>query len=442
MNIGLARALGTMKRISRILIVCVLTLATQARAQTAGGDDLSFDGPLTIEHGGTYRGRWLSNDPAVPAILLNTAEPVIIEQSILRGRGHLIATGIAHANVIVRNTRAIASNPNVEGLAPGRFFTGEDCARVQIEHCELERTAGIYLLGYGGDFSADQTFKIRFNRAANIDGRKSDGHGGFLDFNRRQLLAGGTWEKGFVETQFVQLDKVRHVPGIEIGWNEVLNQPGNSRVEDNISIYLSSGTPDSPIRIHDNLIRGAYTIHPSQRDTRDATYRHDWSYSGGGIMLGDGSANTPVDAAAFVEAVGNVVISTTNYGIATSAGHDLIFHDNRIISCGRLPDGRPIAGQNVGAYIWDSHKDAVKTPPSFHSNVARDNWIGWMKADRRNDSWHPDAGIWAENHTFASPITLQTEENEFTQWVEKLKAGGFAVGAAALAPQSRPAKIP
>ena len=61
---------------------------------------------------------------------------------------------------------------------------------------------------------------------------------------------------GFEYAQFVQFDKVRHVSGIEIGWNSVVDDPGQSRAEDVISMYKSSGTANSPIRIHDNYIDG------------------------------------------------------------------------------------------------------------------------------------------------------------------------------------------
>jgi hypothetical protein len=56
------------------------------------------------------------------------------------------------------------------------------------------------------------------NRARNIDGRKSDGRGGFLDFNERRHREGGQVESGFEIVQFLQLDKVQSVPGMEVAW--------------------------------------------------------------------------------------------------------------------------------------------------------------------------------------------------------------------------------
>src|SRR5438552_2096729 len=84
---------------------------------------------------------------------------------------------------------------------------------------------------WGGDGTKRRGVRGERNRYRNIDGRKSDGKGGYLT-GAHELV------------QFVQFDKVRHIPGVEIAWNEVVNEPGQSAVEDNISIYLSSGTND------------------------------------------------------------------------------------------------------------------------------------------------------------------------------------------------------
>src|SRR5207244_10739926 len=150
-----------------------------------------------------------------------------------------------------------------------------------------------------------------------------------------------------------------------IAWNEIINQPGDSAVEDNISIYLSSGTKDSPIRIHDNFIRGGYPIDAARG-----------KYSGGGIMLGDGVGDSPDDDPSFALASDNQVLDTVNYGIAISAGHDNAFERNRIVSAGVLPDGRRLAAQNTGAYSWDSNK-AGGTP--FLNNAGRQNPNAWIK---------------------------------------------------------------
>ena len=53
-----------------------------------------------------------------------------IENSTLRGRGHLIVCNTRHADITIRNTRGLGLNPNVAGKAAGRFATIERFDRV------------------------------------------------------------------------------------------------------------------------------------------------------------------------------------------------------------------------------------------------------------------------------------------------------------------------
>ena len=102
--------------------------------------------------------------------------------------------------------------------------------------------------GYAGNRDGQQKIVIRTNRARNLNGLLSDGHGGYLPgegCNRSQA-------------HFIQLDSVQSVPGIDLGWNEVINYPGRSLVDDNIDVYRSSGTANQPLEIHDTYIQGAY----------------------------------------------------------------------------------------------------------------------------------------------------------------------------------------
>ncbi len=367
---------------------------------------ITYQSPITITKGGTYSGNWQSLEANVPAVTIKTSEPVIIENSRLRGRGDLIKAPntVGNINLTVRNTRGIGLNPNVLGQIPGRFVAVDMFKNIVVENCFINGTSGIYLYGYQGDRSVNQSIKIRYNKVRNIDGRKSDGNGGFIA------------EHGW--SQFVQLNQVRNVAGVELAWNEVINEPYKSRVEDNISLYLSSGTSSSPILIHDNYIKGGYPANPAKDP-----------YSGGGIMLGDGSSTNSSEAVAFVRAYNNQVINTTNYGIAIAAGHDNQFYNNRIISSGSLPDGTRPSAQNVGVYVWDINNDISKG--TFYNNFARDNKIGWVKADGgRNDMWFPNcaSGKCTNNTTLSNPITLDTENAEFQTWQNKVASKGVKIG--------------
>ena len=350
---------------------------------------------LAIVRGGSYTGTFEAAGPHHPAITVETAEPVTIEDCDLKGDGPFIVAG-DHAQLKLVRVRLHGRLPTRNGETVGRFLTASNPDSLEVADCDLNRTGGIYVSGFGAAQTARPTISIHDNRVHNVDGRIRDGAGGFR--SHPHLV------------QFVQLDKVRHVGQIEFAWNQVINDPGDSAVEDVISIFKSSGLRESPIRIHNNYIRGAYPIDPAAPN-----------YSGGGIMLGDGAEANPDDGPAYVEAFNNQVLDTTNYGIAISAGHHCTFHDNRIISSGLLQGRISPASQNVGAYIWDSNRKDFPHA-NFHHNGGRRNEIGWTRGLGRNEWWIPDATYWEQNLRIPGPITQQTVIDEWDRWQKKLAA--------------------
>ena len=403
--------------------IALAAVATASLSSCGSPSRAIAAGPLAITRGGTYTGDWSSDDPATPAVTVRTAEPVVIERATIRSRGTLIAVVAEHADVTVRDTVGTGENPGFAGRAAGRFLSAGSFSRVVVEHCQLDHTAGIYLLSHAGP--AAGAVRVVANRATDIDGRLSDGHGGWLAFNDRKSAADGHVEHGYAVVQFLQLDKV-HGPGMEVAWNEVVNEPGQSRVEDNVSVYESGGTADGPLLIHDNYVQGAYTVDPARHDGKDADWAYDWSYSGGGLMLGDGPGRTVGSAAGFVRATDNVVVGTSNYGIAISAGHDITFDHNRIVSAGVLPDGRPVAAQNVGGYVWDAGHG--KARGTFFGNGGTGNVIGWVKGRGRNDSWTPDAAVWAGAVALPNPVTPADEAAANDEWRARAARAGVTIG--------------
>ncbi len=391
------------------------------------GQSVSFSPPLLITQGGTYIGAWQSTS-RTPVIRVHTTQPVIIENSVLQGRGTLVESDFDHTDITILNTRGYALNPNVAGKSAGRFLDTSVFDHVDVENNYMQGTSGIVLDDFAGNKSAASTVRVVNNVALNIDGRLSDGMGGYLTFNTRISKTDGHSEDGFDEVQFFQMGDSPNLANVEIAWNQVINQPGNSRVEDNISIYKTSGTSTSPIRIHDNYIQGAYTINPTQANTSDASWNYDWSYSGGGIMLGDGNGDTLADACGFVQAYNNQVIDTTNYGIAITAGHDSSFNNNRIISAGVLPNGQSIVDQNVGAAIWDANNDGLLSPATWFNNSATGNQVGWNVGTARNDWWSPSAASFTNNTHWPGTITLATQTAEFGVWRGKLASGVIQIG--------------
>lgn len=390
--------------------LCAALLSASAQAQ------ITYSGPITITKGGVYSGNWQSLNPDKPAVTIATSEAVVIENSNIQSRGALIRSRYAKANLTVRNSRGVALNPGLAASfrrTPGYFVHLEEFQNARIENNELIGTSGMYFNKFLGDPNKGHTVKVLRNKAQNIDGRYSDGPNSFST-------------TGFYRVQFVQFNDVKNIPNAEIAWNQIINEPGKSRVEENINMYVSSGTPTSPVLIHDNYIQGAYPADPMSD-----------KYGGGGIMLGDGQSSSLGKASAYLRAYNNQIVSTSNQGIAIAAGHNNEAYNNRVISSGLLPDGRRIPSQNVGIYVWDIHGDKARN--TFFNNVMYNNVVGWAQPAKsptaQNSFWFPDCDSenrssknCKNNTALTGTITRAMEAQEFDRWEAKLRASNVILG--------------
>lgn len=276
---NLLRALGNYQPLRGILglatIVPLLLLLFPSivRAQI-------YTNSIDITEGGTYSGSWESWEPEEPAVEIRTTEPVTLDGCNVRGNADLIFA-YEGANVTVKNCKGYGYFSDIAGQPKGHFFKSWQAKHVNIHNNYLEDTAGIKVIGYTGNRSTDQVM-IRFNKAKNIDGRVALGSDGQPSYEK-------ITDPNVEHAQFAQLNGVQDVPNVNISWNQVINEPWQSLTEDVISIFNSSGTSDSPIRIAANYIKGSYAARPENQE-----------FSGGGIMCGDGEANNPDNASAYI----------------------------------------------------------------------------------------------------------------------------------------------
>ena len=324
-----------------------------------------------------------------------TSAPVTITNSVIKGTGKLVANSASNVKLTIDHT-------SLHGLYPGGSGRWGDYAVrlsgfdfLHFEHNYLEQKGGVKLVDWTGSVSANPVL-VRYNLAKNIDGRVTDGAGGY---------------SGSVITQFLQLDNVQNAGGIDVSWNEIHNTPDASAVEDNINIFESSGSQSSPIDIHDNFIDGAYP-YPAL----------SVPFRGGGILLADSGGN-------FQVAHDNQVVSTTNYGLANASGTNTRIYQNRAVSSGLLADGTRIPSANVGLYSWNQYA------APYGNNSVYNNIAGWMQkwndTPRRNDLWVPDCNDVCTGNAHLGgnvPITRVDEANEFAMWQQKLQDMALTVG--------------
>jgi Bacterial Ig-like domain (group 2)/Ricin-type beta-trefoil lectin domain-like len=387
-------------------------IATSPLSSSIGS--IEWSGPLTITQGGTYSGNWKSTNPQIPAVTIATTQPVLIQNSYLTGPNDLIRDPVYGNNVTVKNVIGIGVNPNVVGQPNGIFVDAQNPSLLDVENCYFENVEyGVWVRGYGGNYDGTQTVTIVNNRGRNIVGTESDGNGGSLP-----------GETNWAWAHTIQLSTMPSVPGITIAWNEIINYPYLSLVNENISMYDAGGTSSSPAQLHDNYVQGAYAYNPVTD-----------SYNGGGITTDGSSFDTVQSAAAFNNIYNNQVVGTVNMGIEIGSGHDNAAYNNRVVSSGLLPNGIQIPSQNVGLSLYDVYGN-VQNGSMYNDNMYN-NTSGWMCwASRcaydgyRNDAYLPlNNGDYALNPSIAAnPITLQMEAAEYTTFQAKLSSNGVVVG--------------
>ncbi|WP_295823117.1 hypothetical protein [uncultured Deinococcus sp.] len=357
-----------------------------------------YAAPLVITAGGRYTGNWESTDPLVPSVLVKTAEPVVIENCRVRGAGILIKAPWVGVQLTVRGCIAQGLNPNDPARTPGRFLSAEGFQSVVVERTTIEGTGGIYLNAWNG--KGTQPVVVRANVARNLEGRYSDGQGGYSE--------------RFYRIQFLQLNSVKAAPNVDIGWNRIENSPYLSHIEDTINLYKSSGTATSPILVHDNLIHGAYGTPPSA------------SYSGGGILLGDGGG-------AHQRAVGNTVLETSNYGIAVAGGNHMQITGNTVLGTGQLSDGTVLDAPDPdsGIYLRDYQQDPAHIVASV---IATGNTVGWgrPKVGRPDARWDTGgaAGTYGPNTRLpAGAVPVTALQDAAAAWASRAVGAGVLLGA-------------
>jgi hypothetical protein len=375
---------------------------------------VQWSGPLTITQGGTYSGNWRSTDPDTPAVTVATIEPVVIQNAYMMGPSDLIDDPYYANNLTVKNVIGIGVNPNVRGQANGLFVDAQNPVLLDVENCYFEGVRfGVYVRGYAGNRDGTETVTILNNRGRNILGLESDGNNGYL-----QGETNWQWAHAF------QLSEMPSVPGVRIAWNEIVNYPYQSLVNENVSLFDAGGTSNSPAEFHDNYIQGAYAYNPAID-----------GYNGGGFVTDGGAGDTVETASAYNSVYNNQIVGTVNMAIEFSSGHDNVAYNNTVISSGLLPNGTRIPAQNVGLAIYDVYGNIGNG--SMYNNDMHGNTVGWMCwASRcawegyRSDKYFPDNnGDYYTNQSISTnPITRREESNQYTAWLAKLALNAIIVG--------------
>lgn len=326
------------------------TCGNQKASATAVVTDAANPKAIRITKGGTYSGNWSSMDPKTPAVLIQTDDPVTITNSTVTGKGTLILVygGAKGGNVTVTNVTGIGLDPGVAGLGRGKFIDAQVMSQLTVKNCTMKGTSfGVYVVA-----SNASSITVANNMASNLDDRISDGKGGYL-LNKRVL------------GHFIMFNQVVAAKGADIGWNQIINTPGQASIEDVISMFEShGGDSTTPIRIHDNYLEGAFATGLTT------------GYTGGGIQM-DGGANDAAHANGYILITENYIIRTANFGVSIAAGHDISALNNRVVSCGQDGKGNWLNFMGVAFGMWNYYNTT-----QYYKNLISGNTGGLITLDK------------------------------------------------------------
>lgn len=222
-------------------------------------------------------------------------------------------------NVIIRNCKFINVDVKVAIYA-------ENSTNVLVTDCTFENVHGAFIAANGKG-----NIKFEYNDVKNVL---------------------GTLRGGAVFSNAVHFNGCNG-PGNSISYNAIENLPGEGSPEDNIALYRSNGTPQSPIMIKGNWIRGGGR-----------------TGSGGGVNLGDWGGSYQI-------AEDNILVNPGQVGMGMAGGHNLTIRNNKIFSS-RQPNS------NVGLAIvnWTG----AETGASYNITV-ENNDVNWTNKDGNQNLW-------------------------------------------------------
>ena len=378
-----------------------------------------------------------------PAIRIKTTKQVRVRSCVLMGTGitsgahGLVLLDWGDGNVDVEDTIFFSRRLGVSGAMPARAVAlPYTFTSFRFVHNYRDGTAG---LTAGGDSTAGKSsIEIRENKVKNLDGRFEDPAESDGVVHSNHWGAGGI--AGFTPVQFLQLFHVNAPLAYAVDDNEVINNAGESRVEDIVSLYESTGTASVKLAHRHNLFVGTYVYDwafkpesnngfwgnnvPSQGSTAANAAIGRWddsrglgNSSGGGIC-GDGNATSGIPQQ-YAVYDGTTLVNIFNYGHQIAGGENATISNCIILNSGyirNLPGIKSSWGvQPIQAIFYPdpSNPDlAWWGGHDIHDIVTGERWFSPL-----DNIWHEEQffittkiGVTVTNITNKPGTTPQDEE--------------------------------
>lgn len=184
------------------------------------------------------------------------------------------------------NCIGTVEDPVVDGQAWGNWLTPV-CNWLVMENCTMQDMGGIRLNTTNLNY-----MRLRYNKALNMSGYKSNGTGGAGRAGAR-VPTSHTDTANFVRTSFIQLNGITAgnsgagagtggTSRSEYGWNYIKNQPLASLPTDVFSTIGGGGVSGGYLWNHHNYIDGLYFYNPATQYNSARAIQHE--PSGGGYI--------------------------------------------------------------------------------------------------------------------------------------------------------------
>jgi chitinase len=343
--------------------------------------------PVTVSSGTVLRGCYRSTDTGTPAITINTTQTVELDHARIEhaGIGVYVAQENGSINVHDSTFQKLATAPGA--AYPGhRAIYAYGLTRFHVDNNKFIDGDGVYW------------------QAETVSPTEGS-------FNRNEVYNVGRYLPDSLVNAF-QTNNV-DLGGLEVAWNKVVNDAGQSDIEDTFNFYESNGTSGAPFDVHHNLIDGGFP------PTLGAG-----AYNGNGIVLADSFGS-------YQRAHHNWVVRYVNAGVGIPNGSNLEMDNNVVVNSGVI-NGVPTGPDyGNGMVLWDNASYAgVPTNCSAHDNV-----VGYMRLNgslARSDYFMSECGIngntCSNNTSMADPIDSTDEQAARDAWEAARVAASVTVG--------------
>ena len=379
---------------------------------------------LIITEGGIYDGGYYSsNDPDKAAVIIRTSEAVKISNSLIESMGDCISLEAKNAHVTIFNTEGVGQDPLKWGYQKGRFFNSNnnnDPEYIEIRNCRLDGTSGIRIRD-----TNNATIKVLNNYAYHIDGRFSDGEGGWIN-----LLWDDSHLKYTQKTrQFIILRNCEDLTNTEIAWNRVDNVeiPGEFNenyagtdgkalpMQEDVFNFNSSGRDNDEIKVHHNLVVGAFSFEPEKEE----------DYRGGGF-IGDG------DLCNHLHFYENTAVGCMNYTFSVATTGTVKFWNNTAVASGILPNGK-LSGYNscgLSHQLKKSPDSVFNMNQSAYMNTRQPQWDNGRGRNDWNFKNCENGNCEGNTHYIPENIAVERRDElmAIMQWEEVVKKNNQIIG--------------